>query len=111
MDQINIDYTKFYTRITPWLIGVAVGYLICGIQAKQIKVKLSAVSKLFHFVLGNTSDIFLYYSTDDLVYFSGKWYAVGYHARAFLLDVSMELCHFKIQSSNLTSLPFKLRST
>lgn len=38
---MTLDYINFYTRAVPWLVGAGLAYIICGIQAKKIKIELS----------------------------------------------------------------------
>lgn len=42
--EMDFEYTKFYSRATPYLMGIATGYVICGIQAKKIQIELKPVS-------------------------------------------------------------------
>lgn len=39
---MEIDYTKFYMRASPYLIGIGAGYLTCRIQTENIKIKLAS---------------------------------------------------------------------
>lgn len=39
-----MDYIKFYTRSSPYLIGIATGYIMTQIRPKNTNIKLNKVS-------------------------------------------------------------------
>ncbi|EEB12969.1 conserved hypothetical protein [Pediculus humanus corporis] len=41
LTQFRDDYIALQTRMAPYFIGIATGYVICGIQAKKIRIKMS----------------------------------------------------------------------
>ena len=43
--QYELEYLPFYTRATPWLIGLATGYILLKLQLKKIQIKLTTVRK------------------------------------------------------------------
>ncbi|KAL0272822.1 UNVERIFIED_CONTAM: hypothetical protein PYX00_005651 [Menopon gallinae] len=39
--QFNTDYVQTYMRLAPYIVGMGLGYIVCGVKAKKIRVNLS----------------------------------------------------------------------
>ncbi|KAK6637529.1 hypothetical protein RUM44_007951 [Polyplax serrata] len=52
MDQFKYEYIRLHTRMTPWLIGLFTGYIICGIKANKIRINLSRRNIILGWIFG-----------------------------------------------------------